>query len=210
MVIRQWRSVLLVCTASVLVLPVSQSFAQSAPAATPAATNENGTTLQKIVVKGDRRAKVAEGSIADTPLATDISEKELDEKQVTTLEDLGRNVDAGVNFSRGDAGINLRGLSGSRILTVVDGIPIPYLSNSSRQGAFSTSNANGGGDTFDFNSLSSLDIVRGADSSRGGSGMLGGAIVVNTLEPEDLIPEGRDWGAVVKKIYDSEDKSISG
>ncbi|MGO6900216.1 TonB-dependent hemoglobin/transferrin/lactoferrin family receptor, partial [Rhizobium ruizarguesonis] len=69
---------------------------------------------------------------------------------------------------------------------------------------------NGGGDTFDFNSLSSLDIVRGADSSRGGSGMLGGAIVVNTLEPEDLIPEGRDWGAIVKSTYDSEDRSISG
>ncbi|MGO7428721.1 TonB-dependent receptor plug domain-containing protein, partial [Rhizobium ruizarguesonis] len=89
----------------------------------------------------------------------------------TNIEDLGRSVDPGINASRGDAGINLRGLSGPRILTIVDGIPIPYLSNSSRQGAFAPANANGGGDTFDFNSLSSLDIVRGADSTRGGSGM---------------------------------------
>ncbi|MBP2444659.1 outer membrane receptor protein involved in Fe transport [Rhizobium leguminosarum] len=206
MTVRYWRSVLLVCTAATVVLPVSHSLAQSAAATTPQATADDSTVLQKIVVKGKR---VAPGSVADTPLATEITGKQLDEKQVTNLEDLGRSVDPGVNFSRGDAGVNLRGLSGARILTVVDGIPIPYLSNSSRQGAFAPANANGGGDTFDFNSLSSLDIVRGADSSKGGSGMLGGAIVVNTLEPEDIIPEGRDWGAIVKSTYDSEDSSLS-
>jgi hemoglobin/transferrin/lactoferrin receptor protein len=207
MIVRHWRSVLLVCTAAVIVLPVSQSLAQSAPAAKPAANADGATVLPKIVVKGSR---VAPGSVADTPLATQIDRKELDQKQVTNYSDLGRSVDATVNYSRADAGFSLRGLSGPRILTTIDGIPIPYLSNSSRQGAFATSNANGGGDTFDFDSLSSLDIVRGADSSKGGSGMLGGAFVLNTLEPEDLIPEDRDWGAIVKSTYDSEDRSIVG
>ncbi|SCB57136.1 hemoglobin/transferrin/lactoferrin receptor protein [Rhizobium aethiopicum] len=205
MIVRHWRSVLLVCTAAAVVLPVSQSYAQSA--ATPQATTDDGTVLQKIVVKGKR---VAPGSVADTPLANEVTKKQLEEKQVTNFDDIGRSVDAGVNYSRADAGFNLRGLSGSRILTTIDGIPIPYISNSARQGAFAPANANGGGDTFDFDSLSSLDIVRGADSSKGGSGMLGGAIVLNTLEPEDLIPEGRDWGALVKSTYDSEDRSLSG
>ena len=150
------------------------------------------------------------GSIADTPLATEISEKTIEEKQVTDLDDLGRSVDPGINSSRADSGINLRGLSGPRIVTVIDGIPIPYLSNSVRQGAFATINANGAGDTFDFSSLSALDVVRGADSSRGGSGMLGGAIVLRTLEPDDLIGEGRDWGGIVKSVYDSEDNSLAG
>ncbi|WP_313141812.1 TonB-dependent hemoglobin/transferrin/lactoferrin family receptor [Rhizobium croatiense] len=197
----------MVCTAVAAVLPVSQSFAQSAPATTPEAAADDSTVLQKIVVKGKR---VAPGSVADTPLATEVTQKQLEEKQVTNYDDIGRSVDAGVNYSRADAGFNLRGLSGARILTTIDGIPIPYISNSSRQGAFAPANANGGGDTFDFDSLSSLDIVRGADSSKGGSGVLGGAIVLNTLEPEDLIPEGRDWGAVVKSTYDSEDRSLSG
>lgn len=207
MIVRYWRSVLLVCTAVAVVFPVSQSFAQSASATAPQATGDNATVLQKIVVKGKRAAP---GSVADTPLATEITAKQLEEKQVTNFRDLGRSVDAGVNYSRGDGGFNLRGLSGARILTTIDGIPIPYVSNSARQGAFAPANANGGGDTFDFDSLSSLDIVRGADSSKGGSGMLGGAFVLNTLEPEDLIPEGRDWGAIVKSTYDSEDRSISG
>ncbi|AHG46352.1 cation transporter [Rhizobium leguminosarum bv. trifolii CB782] len=206
MIVRHWRSVLLVCTAATVVLPVSQSLAQSAPATAPQASAD-GTVLQKIVVKGKR---VAPGSVADTPLATEITSKQLEEKQVTSYDDIGRSVDAGVNYSRADSGFNLRGLSGARILTTIDGIPIPYISNSARQGAFAPANANGGGDTFDFDSLSSLDIVRGADSSKGGSGMLGGAIVLNTLEPEDLIPEGRDWGAIVKSTYDSEDRSLSG
>ncbi|MBB3390217.1 hemoglobin/transferrin/lactoferrin receptor protein [Rhizobium sp. BK275] len=207
MIVRHWRSVLMVCTAAALVLPVSQALAQSAPAATPATNADGATVLQKIVVKGNRAAP---GSIADTPLATQIDRKELEQKQVTNYDDIGRSVDATVNYSRADGGFNLRGLSGPRILTTIDGIPIPYVSNSSRQGAFATSNANGGGDTFDFDSLSSLDIVRGADSSKGGSGMLGGAFVLNTLEPEDLIPEDRDWGAIVKSTYDSEDRSIAG
>ena len=53
-------------------------------------------------------------------------------------------------------------------------------------------------------------MVRGADSSRIGSGALGGALVLRTLEPEDLIGEGRDWGGVAKTTYDSEDKSVGG
>ncbi|MET3752852.1 outer membrane receptor protein involved in Fe transport [Rhizobium binae] len=150
-----------------------RSLWQSAPAATPQTTADDCPVLQKIVVKGKRAAP---GSVADTPLASEVTAKQLQEKQVTDYNVIGRRVDAGVNYWRADAGFNLRGLSCARILTTIDGIPIPYVSNSSRQGAFAPANAKGGGDTFDFNSLSSLDIVPGADSSKGGSGMLGGAV----------------------------------
>lgn len=95
--------------------------------------------LKKIVAKGDRLAGAQRGGIADTPLATEIDAKTLEEKQVTDLDDLGRSVDAGINASRADFGINLRGLSGPRIVTTIDGVPIPYISNSARQGAFARS-----------------------------------------------------------------------
>jgi hemoglobin/transferrin/lactoferrin receptor protein len=211
MITRHHCAALLACVAfSSAALFPHISFAQDAQA-TAVEADGGATTLKKIVVKGPRRATAAPvGSIADTPLATQIDEKTIEVKQVTDLDDLGRSVDPGINASRADAGINLRGLSGPRIVTVIDGIPIPYLSNSVRQGAFATINANGSGDTFDFSSLSALDVVRGADSSRGGSGMLGGAIVLRTLEPEDLIGEGRDWGGIVKSVYDSEDDSLAG
>jgi hemoglobin/transferrin/lactoferrin receptor protein len=205
MITRHYCAALLACAAFFSVT-LSPQFTQAQDAGTSGA-EESATKLKKLTVKGDR---IQQGSVADTPLATEITQEQLTDKQVTSFDDIGRSVDAGVNYSRADAGFNLRGLSGPRIVTLVDGIPIPYLSNSARQGAFAPSNANGGADTFDFDSLSSLDIVRGADSSRAGSGMLGGAIVINTLEPEDLIPEGRDWGAIFKSTYDTEDQSIAG
>lgn len=208
---RHRRLALLACATAILIPAAPSAFAQSAPAKTVAESDGNATALQKIVVKGGRKTTTAPaGSIADTPLASEIDAKTIEQKQVTDLDDLGRSVDAGINASKADSGINLRGLSGPRIVTTIDGVPIPFLSNSSRQGAFASINANGGGDTFDFNSLSSLDVVRGADSSRGGSGMLGGAIVLRTLEPEDLISDGKDWGALFRTIYDSEDDSIAG
>ncbi|RDL50704.1 Heme/hemopexin utilization protein C [Ensifer sp. M14] len=208
---RHRRLALLACATAILIPAAPPAFAQSAPAKTTAQTNGNATPMQKIVVKGARGTTTAPaGSIADTPLASEIDAKTIEQKQVTDLDDLGRSVDAGINASKADSGVNLRGLSGPRIVTTIDGVPIPFLSNSSRQGAFASINANGGGDTFDFNSLSALDVVRGADSSRGGSGMLGGAIVLRTLEPEDLISDGKDWGALFRTIYDSEDSSISG
>ncbi len=52
--------------------------------------------------------------------------------------------------------------------------------------------------------------MRGADSSRVGSGALGGALVLRTLEPEDLIGPDRDWGGVAKANTDSEDRSVGG
>lgn len=203
MIVRQSRSVLLACTAVLLTLPVSHGFAQGAPAATEAATtNESGTVLQKIVVKGNRAAQPA-GSVADSPVASETTAEEIDEKQITSLEDLGRSTEPGVSFNRSSGGLNIRGLEDNRVLTTIDGIPIPYLLDGARD-------SDGGVDTFDFNSLSVVDVVRGGDSSRAGSGALGGALVLQTLEPEDLIDENATWGGIFKFGYDSEDRSFGG
>ncbi|WP_018897322.1 TonB-dependent hemoglobin/transferrin/lactoferrin family receptor [Rhizobium sp. 2MFCol3.1] len=204
MVIRHWRSALLVSAAFVCVGPVSQALAQSAqttPAAT-AETDENGTALQKIVVKGKRVSAPAPGSATDTPLATETTAAQIENKQITSISDLGRIAEPGVNFNRNTGGVNIRGLEGSRVLTTVDGIPLTFLSDATRS-------ATGGVDTFDFSSLSAVDVLRGADSSRAGGGALGGVLAVRTLEPEDLIEDGRDWGGIVKYTYDSSDKSSS-
>lgn len=198
MVFRQARSVLLTCTAIAVLAVAPGAFAQDA--ASDAATNSDGTTLKKIVVtKGGR----AQGTGAtDTPLASETTSAEIEQKQISSIEDLGRSAEPGVSFNRSTGAINIRGLEGSRVLTTVDGIPLTYLSDATRD-------AKGGVDTFDFSSLSAVDVVRGADSSRGGQGALGGIFAIRTLEPEDLISEGKDWGAVVKFAYDGSDNSYS-
>jgi hemoglobin/transferrin/lactoferrin receptor protein len=203
---RSARPLLLACTALVAVSAILPAYAQDATTSTTAASSDE-TQLQTIVVKGKR---VPAGSVADTPLATQTTAEELRKKEVNSVSDL-KQIDTGVQYSSTDKGFVIRGMEGNRVTTLVDGIPIPYLSNSARAGGPSTStNANGGATTFSFNALSSVDIVKGADSSRAGSGALGGAVVLRTLEPEDLIREGRNWGAIAKSTYDSSNRSLGG
>lgn len=194
MSISRSQSALLLCTAiAILPLPaVAQSQENTA--------QTSGTTaLERIVVKGKR---VTPGRVADTPLASETTAKTIEDKQITSIVDLGRVVEPGVNFNRSNGSVNIRGLEGSRVLTTIDGIPLTYLSDATRS-------ASGGVDTFEFSSLSAVDVIRGADSSRAGPGALGGVLALRTLEPEDLIGPGRTWGGIAKFGYDSSDRSFS-
>lgn len=198
MQVRRSHSALLACTAVAVLCLTTSAFAQIATEET--AESGERTALQPIVVKGKR--VTAPGAVADTPLASTVSAQEIEANQVTSIEDLGRSLEPGVNFNRSTGAVNIRGLEGPRVLTTIDGIPIPYLNDTTR-------GSSGGVDSFDFSSLSAVDVVRGADSSRAGPGALGGVLGLRTLEPEDLIREGRDWGGIAKFTYDSSDKSYS-
>ncbi len=157
------------------------------------------TQLGTVVVSG--RAASTPGGVADTPQASTASRQEIEQKQITRIEDLGRSLEPGVNFNRNTGAVNIRGLEGPRVLTTIDGIPVPYLNDTTR-------GSSGGVDLFDFSSLAGVDIVRGTDSSRGGSGALGGVLGLRTLEPEDLFRNGRNWGAYTGILYDGSDDSI--
>ncbi|WP_137130380.1 TonB-dependent hemoglobin/transferrin/lactoferrin family receptor [Rhizobium sp. FY34] len=192
----RFRLSLLACTGLAVVAVGAAASAQEA------ATSDT-TVLQRVTVKGARTTDAAKGSATDTPLATQTTRAEIDKKQITNLEELGRVAEPGVNFNRANGSVNIRGLEGARVLTTVDGIPVPFFDDVTRS-------ATGGSDTFSFSSLSSIDVMRGADSSRAGAGALGGVIGYRTLEPEDLISQGKDWGVLAKTTYDSADKSWEG
>lgn len=169
-------------------------------AAAQEAAGEGETVLESIEVKGK---KAAAGSVAETPTATQTTAEDIRERQITNIQDLSNTTEPGVNYSAATKSINIRGLEDDRILTTIDGIRIPFMPDYARS-------AFGGVDTFDFSSLATVDIVRGGDSSRGGSGMLGGAVVLRTLEPEDLIIGDREWGAFLQSTFDSRDRSVLG
>jgi hemoglobin/transferrin/lactoferrin receptor protein len=197
---RHHRLALLACTAFVTLAGTAISHAQSTDSNETAAAGKQGrvTQLKKLEVTSGK----GEG-VADTPLASQVTEKELDDYQISSFEDLGRYLEPGVNFNRTSGSVNIRGLEGPRVLTTIDGITIPFLDDGARD-------ADGGIDSFDFAALSTIDIVRGADSSRAGGGALGGAVVLRTLEPEDLIGEGKTWGGIFKFAYDGDDRSLGG
>jgi len=199
MITRHHCAALLACAAFFSVsLPPRISQAQDAAGTVASDGEENVTALKKLSVKGD-----ADGGVADTPLATKTTADEIAKKEIDDLDDLGNTTEPGVSFVDATKSVNIRGLEDDRVLTTIDGIPIPYLSDGVR-------NSQGGTDTYDFSALSTVDILRGADSSRAGSGALGGAVILRTLEPEDLIQEGQSIGGITKLTYDGSDQSLMG
>ena len=170
----------------------------SAAQAQQAQETQQSTELKPIVLDAKKG-----GRVADSPLTETTERPKIEQRMVTDFKDFARRIDAGVNFNSNTKSINIRGLQNERVLTTIDGIRLPWL-NDPRD------TAKGGGNAFDFDSISSLDITKGADSSRYGSGALGGVVELRTLNPEDLIDEGKNFGALTKTTYDSKDRSIGG
>ncbi|AYD01773.1 TonB-dependent hemoglobin/transferrin/lactoferrin family receptor [Neorhizobium sp. NCHU2750] len=209
---RHSRSLLLTCTALALVGLATDVTAQQATtqqaAGQQAASDQN---LKPIVLKG-KRVKAGDPAAAN-PLASSTTADDIAKKDITSLQDLGNTTEPGVDYIATkpgqQGGLFIRGLGGPRVVTMVDNIPIPYFENYAREGTGTTS-LESTSSAFDFSALSSADVIRGADSSRIGSGALGGALSLHTLEPEDLIGPDKNWGGIAKATYDSEDKSVGG
>ncbi len=156
------------------------------------------TELETITVEGAKQ-----GRVAQSPLTETTDRAKLDENMVSDFKDFSRRIDAGVNFNEATKSVNIRGLQDNRVLTTIDGIRLPWLTDPRES-------AKGGGNAFDFDSLSSMDITKGADSSQYGSGALGGVVQLKTLNPEDIIKDGESFGALTKSTYDSTDSSVGG
>ncbi|WP_208435192.1 TonB-dependent hemoglobin/transferrin/lactoferrin family receptor [Bartonella phoceensis] len=153
------------------------------------------TELKPIIIKGK---KIEDFSGSVTILTSRKTAKDISEKQVSDVHDVSR-LDPSITYNTSNSSFMLRGLDAQRVLTTMDGITLPWVSDIIR--------GNSGNTTFDFDALSTLDIVQGSDSSLYGSGALGGVVALRTLNPEDLISEGKKWGSLIKSSYHSVDNS---
>src|SRR5690606_423614 len=100
----------------------------------------------------------------------------------------------------GNAGFNVRGLEGNRVLLTVDGIRVPRELSS---GVFGS--AAFGRDYYDLGLIERVEIVRGAHSALYGSDGLAGMVAMYTTEPVSLIQPGQTFGGRVGMTMDSED-----
>ncbi len=150
-------------------------------------------TFDAITIEG-------QSPIASTPWRSDATRQDLDALQIQNWNDFGRRAEPGINFNENSQSINVRGLDKNRVLTRIDGIRQTWLNDVAR-------GVRGGLNTVDFNALSSIDIVRGADSSTAGSGVLGGVVDIKSLNPGDLLVDGRGFGTLLKAGYNSVDRS---
>ncbi|MHC5653325.1 TonB-dependent receptor domain-containing protein [Stappia sp.] len=85
---------------------------------------------------------------------------------------------------------NIRGLQGfGRVNSMIDGVPQTLTNLSGHGGTF---------DNFvylDPNLLAGIDVARGSVAGAEGMGALAGAVNFRTLDPEDLLSEGKNVGA---------------
>jgi hemoglobin/transferrin/lactoferrin receptor protein len=154
------------------------------------------STFEPVTVEGNPLTK-------NLPWSSETTRTDLDSMQIMNWAEFGRRTEPGVSFNQASQSINVRGLDQNRVLTKIDGIRQSWLNDVAR-------GVRGGLNTVDFNSLLTIDIVRGADSSTAGSGALGGVVDVRTLSPADLLPGGKTFGALLKGGYSSVDHSWSG
>ena len=107
------------------------------------------------------------------------------------------------SYAKGDKGnINIRGLEGNRILTLIDGIPIPRFSYG-RGGTYAASRLN----YIDFSSIGNAEVLKGAGSSLYGSDAMGGVVSLKSLSPEDILKDGQSSATEISSYYNSQNSS---
>ena len=117
-------------------------------------------------------------------------------------QDFSRS-DGGRTYATGDKGnINIRGVEGNRVLTLLDGIPIPRFSYG-RNGTFAASRLN----FIDFSNLGNVEVLKGPGSSLYGSDAMGGVVSLRSLEPDDLLDEGQKSTFEISSPYNSQNSS---
>jgi len=171
----------------------TKQTAASAADKSDQALNQNPIMFDAVTIEGTSEP-------AATPWRSTTTRQDLDALHIQNWNALGQRAEPGISFNENSQSINVRGLDKNRVLTRIDGIRQTWLNDTAR-------GVRGGLNTLDFNSLLSIDIVRGADSSRAGSGALGGVVDVQTLRPRDLLIDGQDFGALLKAGYSSVDRS---
>ncbi len=167
--------------------------------------------LREVVVSGAR----SERALEDVPATVDVlAGDDLDAARVQDIRDLVRDLPnvsvkrAPVRFGGvtgnvgrdGNAGFNIRGLEGNRVLLTVDGIRVPreLVNGVLGSAAF-------GRDYYDLGLVSRVEILRGANSALYGSDGLAGMVAMFTTEPTDLLKAGQTLGGRVSASHDTED-----
>jgi hemoglobin/transferrin/lactoferrin receptor protein len=163
--------------------------------------------MHEVVVSGSRSEKNPD----DLPITIEVlNRKTLEEKQIRDIRDASRDLPnvsvqraparftaAGSSTGRdGNAGFNIRGLEGNRVLMLVDGIRQP------RSYVFSANAF--GRDYLDLGLVQQVEIVKGATSALYGSDGMGGLVNFITNEPSNFLAPGKTVGGTASVGYDGD------
>lgn len=159
--------------------------------------------LPRAVIDVPATVTVIDAQRIEDELATDIKDLVRFEPGVSVRAQPARFTAAFASTGRdGNAGFNIRGLEGNRVLIQVDGIRLPDAFSFGAQSV-------GRGDYVDLDLLKSVEILRGAASALYGSDGLAGAVSFLTRDPEDLLRGEARLAARARVAYAGADESLS-
>ena len=190
----------------------SNTWAQtSSKTTTPSSEIVAEATLKPIIVSGSRSEQAKD----DVPATVEvIGAEQLEADMVRDIRDLVRDIPnvsvkraparfslAGTSTGRdGNAGFNIRGLEGNRVLILTDGIREP------KSYAFGSNSF--GRDYQDVGLLKRVEIIKGPASALYGSDGLAGMVNFITLQPEDFLANGKSIGGRAGINYSGDDSGI--
>ncbi|MDO6684669.1 MULTISPECIES: TonB-dependent hemoglobin/transferrin/lactoferrin family receptor [unclassified Agarivorans] len=166
-----------------------------------AMANSNSTMFDEVVVSATR----TEQNLKDVSSSvSSVSSEQLEKQMANDLNDVVR-YEPGVTTTGqgryGTSGFNIRGLDGSRIKLMVDGIEQPTAYNPGGDVM------NKGPNSYEIDTLSAVEINKGPASSLYGSDALGGAVLLRTKNPEDVLDEGDANHVAIKAGYNSSNEA---
>lgn len=193
-------------------LASGSAWAQAAPAAQPAsaAAGASGSvgSLPTMVVTGSR----SERALREVPASAQVVDaQQLQEQQLQDIRELAetlpnvaverRSNRMSINSADGrarNAGFNIRGLDGNRVLMLVDGVRMP------RGYSFGASSR----DNVDFGLIERVEVIKGPSSALYGSDGIGGVVQFFTRSPENYLKDGKRLGGQAGLSYEGANRGL--
>lgn len=194
----------LAAASTAALLGAAAHAADAPPAADVAEVDKvtvTATRSEKAVSEAPVTVSVISSDDIEDGLVKDIKDLVRDEPGVSVRSAPARFTAAGASTGRdGNAGFNIRGLEGNRVLIVVDGVRAP-------DGFAFGAQATGRGDYVDLDILKSVEIVRGPASALYGADGLAGSVSFITKDPSDILKPGQTFAGRARVGYASADES---
>ncbi|MGF1681888.1 TonB-dependent hemoglobin/transferrin/lactoferrin family receptor [Photobacterium minamisatsumaniensis] len=158
---------------------------------------EDVSIFDEVVVSGTR----SEQSIKNVPSSVSkVTSDDIEQNLATDLKQAlkyepGVQVNGQGRFGMED--FTVRGMSGSRVKVMVDGVEQPSSYNPGAEAMRKNSN------TIEVDTLTAIEVNKGPSSTLYGSDALGGTVLMRTKNPEDLLDGGDDTHVGLKTGYAS-------
>ncbi|WP_043004335.1 TonB-dependent hemoglobin/transferrin/lactoferrin family receptor [Comamonas testosteroni] len=202
--------------------PLALACALACAAITAQAQQQSAESVQVAAARADRSTPVLRDVVisasrdeqdADSlPMTVDVIDaKQMEEEQIGDIRELASKLPnvtvprsparftlaSGSTGRDQNSGFNIRGLEGNRVLMLVDGVRLP------RSYTFSANAF--GRDYLDLGLIQRVEILRGAVPALYGSEGMGGLVNFITMQPDDLLKDGKTIGGRVSASYDGSD-----